>query len=317
MGPEIVVKALSTPEIHAVCSPLVVGQARILNKTARSLNCSTFFEAVGAPEVAPRRGRMAVIEAGPQETLPPAGRPSAEGGRIAVAAIERAAGLALGKMVRAIVTAPISKEAIRMAGSAFPGHTEMLASLTGARTFAMMLVGGGLRVSLATIHIPLREVPGALSAAGIEEVIELTRDALPGFGEPGSAIAVCGLNPHAGESGIMGEEDRLIIAPAVRAAERRGIAVSGPWPADTIFHRALRGEFAAVVAMYHDQGLIPLKTLAFDSGVNLTLGLPIIRTSVDHGTAYDITGRGTADPSSLLAAIRVAAELSRNRGESG
>ena len=317
VGPEVVVKALSNPEIHARCSPLVVGQERILNDTARILDCSTVFETVEDPETDPGRGKVAVIEAGPREPLLPAGRPSAAGGRIAVAAIERAAGLALGKKVRAIVTAPISKEAIRKAGSTFPGHTEMLASLTGARTFAMMLVGGGLRVSLATIHIPLREVPVALSAAGIEEVIELTRDALPGFGESGSAIAVCGLNPHAGESGIMGEEDRRVIAPAVRAAGRRGIAVSGPWPADTVFHRALRGEFAAVVAMYHDQGLIPLKTLAFDSGVNLTLGLPIIRTSVDHGTAYDIAGRGAASPSSLLAAIKVAAELSRNREETG
>jgi 4-hydroxythreonine-4-phosphate dehydrogenase len=177
----------------------------------------------------------------------------------------------------------------------------------------MMLVGGPLRVSLATIHIPLREVPRSLTHSGIRSVIELTRDAIRHLGSAEEQIAVCGLNPHAGESGIMGEEDRRIIAPAVRAAARRGIAVSGPLPADTVFHRAARGEFAAVVAMYHDQGLIPLKTVAFDTGVNLTLGLPIIRTSVDHGTAYDLAGRDLASPASLIAAITLAATLARRR----
>jgi 4-hydroxythreonine-4-phosphate dehydrogenase len=230
-----------------------------------------------------------------------------------VAAVEKATEAALGGEVDGIVTAPISKDAIRRAGSPFPGHTEMLASLTGTKRFAMMLVGGGLRVSLATIHIPLAEVPASLSAARIGRVIDLTWEALPGLGAAGGTIAVCALNPHAGEAGIMGDEDRRIVAPAVRSAARRKIRVSGPYPADTVFYRACRGEFAAVVAMYHDQGLIPVKTLAFDTGVNVTLGLPIVRTSVDHGTAYDIAWRGEARPESLLAAIRTASGLTLSR----
>jgi 4-hydroxythreonine-4-phosphate dehydrogenase len=189
----------------------------------------------------------------------------------------------------------------------------MLASLTGAGSYAMMLTGGGLRVSLATIHIPLKRVASSLTAAGIGRVIELTWKALPGLGAKDGTIAVCGLNPHAGEAGLMGDEERKIIVPAVKAARRKKIRISGPHPADTVFFRALEGEFAAVVAMYHDQGLAPLKTLAFDTGVNITLGLPIVRTSVDHGTAFDIAWKGTASPESLVAAIRTASALARCR----
>jgi 4-hydroxythreonine-4-phosphate dehydrogenase len=259
-------------------------------------------------------GRCPLVESGPaDDPLPPPGRAGAAGGRAALAAIAEAVRLALAGRVDGIVTAPISKEAIRAAGSPFPGHTEMLASLTGARRHAMMLVGGPLRVSLATIHVPLAEVPSLITRQSVRRVIELTWDAVRSFGLRRPKIAVCGLNPHAGEAGIMGDEERRVIAPAVRALAKRGVPVSGPWPADTIFHRAARGEFAAVVAMYHDQGLGPLKTLAFDTGVNLTLGLPIIRTSVDHGTAFDIAGTGTASPESLLAAVELAATMARNR----
>jgi 4-hydroxythreonine-4-phosphate dehydrogenase len=313
IGPEIIVKALAKRKVRSICRPVVTGLEEVLNDTARALGSPVTFARTADPGVIPPRGRVPVLETGQRPRGLRTGRPTAGGGRAAVAAIEKAAGLAIEGKVQALVTAPISKEAIRKAGSPYPGHTELLAAATGTRRFAMMLVGGPLRVSLATIHIPLREVPGALTVRGIGEVIALTRDILPGFGEAGSAIAVCGLNPHAGEAGIMGEEDRRIVAPAVRAAARRGIAVSGPWPADTIFYRAMKGEFAAVVAMYHDQGLIPLKTVAFDSGVNLTLGLPIIRTSVDHGTAYDIAGKGMASPESLISAIAVAVELAGNR----
>ena len=314
IGPEIIVKALAKRKVRSICRPVVTGLEEVLNDTARALGSPVTFARTADPGVIPPRGRVPVMEAGKLPRGLRTGRPTAGGGRAAVAAIEKAAGTGdRGEGPGAMVTAPISKEAIRKAGSPYPGHTELLAAATGTRRFAMMLVGGHLRVSLATIHIPLREVPGALTVRGIGEVIALTRDILPGFGEAGSAIAVCGLNPHAGEAGIMGEEDRRVVAPAVRAAARRGIAVSGPWPADTIFYRAMKGEFAAVVAMYHDQGLIPLKTVAFDSGVNLTLGLPIIRTSVDHGTAYDIAGKGLASPESLLSAIAVAVELAGNR----
>jgi 4-hydroxythreonine-4-phosphate dehydrogenase len=313
VGPEIIVKALSKRTVMALCRPVVTGRAEVLNDAARLLGSPLSF--VPVTEISRDREARAipVIEAGRSVAGLRHGRPSAAGGRAALAAIEKAASLALDGSVSAVVTAPISKDAIRRAGSTFPGHTEMLAALTGASRYAMMLIGGPLRVSLATIHIPLRDVPGSLSRSGIRRVIELTWEILPGFGEKRPSIAVCGLNPHAGEAGIMGNEDRRIVAPAVKAAARKGITVSGPWPADTIFYRAARGEFSAVVAMYHDQGLGPLKTIAFDTGVNLTLGLPIIRTSVDHGTAYDIAGRGKAGPDSLVAAITVAAQLAAHR----
>ncbi len=314
VGPEIIVRSLSNRRVRASCRPVVFGQDKLLAGAATRLGSKVRFRSCAAAGLALSHPGIPLVEAGEPAGRIVAGRPSASGGRASVAAIEEATRLALDGAVDAVVTAPISKEAIRMAGCPFPGHTEMLASLTGAKKFAMMLVGGGLRVSLATIHIPLRQVPAALSISGLLDVIELTWRSLPGFGAPGGKIAVCGLNPHAGEAGIMGDEDRIVVAAAVKRAARRGMAVSGPHPADTVFHRALKGEFEAVVAMYHDQGLIPLKTLAFDRGVNLTLGLPVIRTSVDHGTAYDIAGRGVASPESLIAAILLAARLARRGG---
>jgi 4-hydroxythreonine-4-phosphate dehydrogenase len=313
VGPEIIVKALRSRKVRALCRPVVIGRPEVLDDAARAIDSPQRFAPVSDPSRKTAAGTVPLVEAGGFLSDLRHGRPRAAGGRAAVAAIEKAVELALAGEINGIVTAPISKEAIRRGGSPFPGHTEMLASLTRAEDYAMMLVGGGLRVSLATIHIPLREVPRTLETAGIRRIIELTWQALDDFGTGDSGIAVCGLNPHAGEAGIMGEEDRRLIAPAVRAASRKGIPASGPWPADTIFHRAARGEFGAVVAMYHDQGLIPLKTLAFDTGVNITLGLPIIRTSVDHGTAYDIAGKGVASPSSLVAAIEIAAGMARRR----
>jgi 4-hydroxythreonine-4-phosphate dehydrogenase len=313
VGPEIIVKALGSRKVRALCRAVVIGRPEVLEAASRSLDSTQRFETASDPSRKTAGGASPLVEAGGFLADLRHGRPRAAGGRAAVAAIEKAVALALAGDIDGIVTAPISKEGIRRGGSPFPGHTEMLASLTGTGNYAMMLVGGGLRVSLATIHIPLREVFRALDAAGIRRIIELTWRALGDFGAADEKIAVCGLNPHAGEAGIMGEEDRRLIAPAVRAAARKGIPVSGPWPADTIFYRAARGEFGAVVAMYHDQGLIPLKTLAFDTGVNLTLGLPIIRTSVDHGTAYDIAGKGVASPSSLIAAIEIAAGMARQR----
>jgi len=209
----------------------------------------------------------------------------------------------------ALVTAPIAKELVRDAGYRFDGHTELLAHIARTRNFAMMLVGGPLRVSLVTIHEPLRRVPKLITARRIANVIALTHDACRRFGIAAPRIGVCGLNPHAGEAGLLGDEDQRIIAPAVRRAARKLRGVTGPWPADTLFHRHYNGEFDAVVAMYHDQGLAPLKMIAFDTGVNLTLGLPFIRTSPDHGTAPGIAGKGIAKPDSLIAAINLAARL--------
>jgi 4-hydroxythreonine-4-phosphate dehydrogenase len=314
IGPEIVVKALASPRLWRACRPVVVGRLPVMEAAARALGGGIAFAPVDAADQSAAGSRCLLVETGPErDRIPPPGRASAAGGRAAVEAVAGATQLALDGFVDAIVTAPFSKEAIRAAGSPFPGHTEMLASLTKAKRYAMMLVGGPLRVSLATIHVPLAQVPSLITARGVREVIDLTWEAVRLLGLRRPRIAVCGLNPHAGEAGIMGDEERRVIAPAVRAMAKKGVPVSGPYPADTIFHRAARGEFAAVVAMYHDQGLGPLKTLAFDTGVNLTLGLPIIRTSVDHGTAFDIAGKGVASAESLLAAIELAATMARRR----
>ena len=314
IGPEIVVKALASPRLWKICRPVVIGRLPVMEAAARANGTGIEFQPVDETPSAATRSRCLFVESGPErDRIPPVGRASAAGGRAALGAVTEAAHLALDGFVDAIVTAPISKEAIRAAGSPFPGHTEMLADITGAKRHAMMLLGGPLRVSLATIHVPLAQVPALVTARGVRDVIELTWEAVRRFGLRRPKIAVCGLNPHAGEAGIMGDEERLVIAPAVRAMAKKGVPVSGPYPADTIFFRAARGEFAAVVAMYHDQGLGPLKTLAFDTGVNLTLGLPIIRTSVDHGTAFDIAGKSRASPESLLAAIELAATMARSR----
>ncbi len=237
------------------------------------------------------------------------GQVSAEAGRAAYDAIVRAVDDARAGRIDALATAPINKEAFAAAGMRWRGHTELLAHLTGAPRVAMMFYAEALRVILATVHIPLAEVPGALTRPLIEEIIGLADRELPRFGIVSPRLALAGLNPHAGEHGLMGGEEEAVLAPAVAACRARGIDIQGPLPADTVFVRAVRGEFDAVVACYHDQGLIPVKLVAFGKAVNVTLGLPIIRTSVDHGTAFDIAGRGVADPSSLIEAIRLAARL--------
>ncbi len=211
----------------------------------------------------------------------------------------------------ALVTAPICKEGFARAGLPFPGHTELLARLTGTRRFAMMLFGGPLRVVLATRHLPLVQVPGALRQDELTETIRLTGEGLAWMGLRRRRIAVCGLNPHAGDGGLLGDEETRIIAPAIRAARRPGVQLSGPVPGDTVFHQAFHGHYEAIVAMYHDQGLGPLKMLAFDTGVNLTLGLPIVRTSPDHGTALNIAGQDRANPASMVAALEWAIRLAR------
>jgi 4-hydroxythreonine-4-phosphate dehydrogenase len=237
------------------------------------------------------------------------GRISAEAGRAAYDAIVAAVEDARRGRIAAIATAPINKEAFAAARVPWRGHTELLAHLTGAPRFAMMFYSDVLRVVLATVHIPLAEVPHALTRERLAETIDLTAAELPRFGWPSPRIALAGLNPHAGEHGLMGLEDDAVLQPAVDAARARGIDIVGPLPADTVFVRAMRGDFDVVIACYHDQGLIPIKVAAFGHAVNVTLGLPIIRTSVDHGTAFDIAGRGIADASSLVHAVLLAARL--------
>jgi len=238
---------------------------------------------------------------------------SAEAGRAAYDIIVRAVEDVRRGTVAAIATAPVNKEALRLAGFPWAGHTDLLAHLTGARDVAMMFHSDALRVVLATIHIPLSEVPRTLTRPLMESTIALTARELPRFGVARPRIAVAGLNPHAGEHGLFGREDGDVIAPAVAACRARGVDVSGPFPADSVFVRAKRGEFDVVVACYHDQGLIPVKLVAFGSAVNVTLGLPIIRTSVDHGTAFDIAGKGEADAESMIAAVLLAAKLAGSR----
>jgi 4-hydroxythreonine-4-phosphate dehydrogenase len=237
------------------------------------------------------------------------GRVSAEAGRAAYDAVVRAVTDAMSGAIDAVATGPINKEAFAAAGLPWKGHTELLAHLTGAPRVAMMFYAEPLRVVLATVHIPLREVASALTPAAVRGIIELTAAEMPRFGYAPARIGVAGVNPHAGEHGVIGEEDDAALAPAIAACRESGIDVSGPFPGDTVFVRALRGEFDVVIAAYHDQGLIPIKMVAFGRAVNVTLGLPIVRTSVDHGTAFDIAGRGIADAGSLVEAITLAARL--------
>ncbi len=240
--------------------------------------------------------------------------------RAALAWLKHGAQLCLRGEADALVTAPVNKEAIIRSGEAsFVGQTELLSELAGTERTAMMLLGCDdrnrwLRVALATIHVPIREVASRLKKEKVELAIELAAQACRDLGLPRAKVAVCGLNPHAGEGGEIGDEEITTIRPAVEVMRRRGFDVHGPFAADTLFHQVFRGDYDAVVAMYHDQGLVPLKMIGFDSGVNWTLGLPFIRTSPDHGTAYDIAGKGVANPSSMIAAIRLAKQLAKNRG---
>lgn len=245
----------------------------------------------------------------------PPGRPDPANAASVIAVIARAVALVRKGEAAALCTAPIHKKALKDgAGFAFPGHTEYLAHLAGVERVVMMLACAGLRVVPATIHIPLSEVPAALTAKLLEETIRITRAGLiRDFGLEEPRLAVAGLNPHAGEGGAMGREEIAMIAPLLARLRAEGIAVAGPLPADTMFHPAARARYDAAIAMYHDQALIPIKTIDFAGGVNVTLGLPFIRTSPDHGTAFDIAGQGRADPSSLIAALKLARDMARNR----
>lgn len=309
IGPEVALRALHGHRWPPHLRFVIVGSPEVVAAEARALRLPA-PRVVDGPAGADRPGRCAVWSppgAPPFRRAP--GRVRADAGRAAVAWIEAAVRAALRGELDAVVTAPICKQGLALAGFDFPGHTEFIARLCRARRFAMLLTGGGLRVGLATRHLPLRRVPDAVTRASVTEAVRLVAEALPWLGEPRGHVAVCGLNPHAGDGGALGDEDERVVRPAVRALRRRGLRVSGPHPADTVFREALLGRHAAVVAMYHDQGLAPLKTVGFDTGVNLTLGLPIVRTSPDHGTAFDLAGKGRADPSSMRAALRTAAEL--------
>ena len=310
VGPEIIVKAISSPEVKKCCVPIVVGDPSVMEEALALLMHPLKLKIIKSPKDSrPARGIVEVVSATTLAVKFEKNRATPESGRVAASCIQKAVQLALNKQVDGIVTAPISKEALKMAGLKWPGHTEMLADLTGTKDYAMMLIGGPLRVILVTIHIALRNVPDLITKPKIVRTIRLAKKACDMLGIRRPRIAVAGLNPHAGETGIFGDEEIRKIIPAVREAVKGGIPVSGPYPPDTIFHKAYRGDVDVIVCMYHDQGLIPLKMIAFEKGVNMTVGLPFIRTSPDHGTAYDIAWKGIADPSSMIEAIKLAARL--------
>jgi 4-hydroxythreonine-4-phosphate dehydrogenase len=309
VGPEIIVKAFAFPEITDCCTPIVIGDASVMEEALNLLQLPLTLRVIQSPTASrPSRGCIDVIDIAGGKSFMKC-MPTAEGGRACVRYIEKAVELATGKQIRGIVTAPISKEALKMAGLKWPGHTEMLADLTNTKDCAMMLVGGPLKVILVTIHTALRNVPDLITKQKVVKTIRLAKKACDMLGVKNPKIAVAGLNPHAGEKGIFGDEEIRKIIPAVREAIEEKIPVSGPYPPDTIFHKAYLGDVDIIVCMYHDQGLIPLKMIAFDKGVNVTVGLPFVRTSPDHGTAYDIAWKGIASPSSMIEAIRLAAEL--------
>lgn len=311
IGPEIILLSLCNPSIYEVCRPLVIGDFRTLGAAKKCTQSRLQLESVKDPEAGTYKCGLVDIlnlsELDPDKTL--WGNPTIQTGRAMVRYITTAVDLATIGRIAAITTCPINKTAMQIAGFRYNGHTELLAERTKTDDFAMMLAGNRLRVVLVTIHVPLKDVPAILSKQKILHTIRLAGRALyERFGIKTPRIAVAGLNPHAGEGGMFGDEEKNIIAPAIHDARSEGFDAAGPFPPDTIFYHAFKGRYDVVISMYHDQGLIPFKLIHFRDGVNTTLGLPIIRTSVDHGTAYDIAGSGIADPGSLIAAINMAAK---------
>ena len=322
VGPEITAKALSRPEVAASCRALVVGDAATMAATLELLRSPLALHAVRAPaECTYAPGTLECLDLGNVDVgALPRGAVSAEAGRAAYAYIERAVALCQAHDIDGIVTAPINKEALGAAGLQHTGHTEILARLSDTRDFAMLLMGKELRVIHVTTHVALRRVPDLVTRDRVLRVIRLAQRTMVDLGVARPRIAICGLNPHAGEDGLFGDEEKLQIAPAIDDARREGLEVHGPLPADTLFSRARGGEFDIVVAMYHDQGHVPVKTLGFTfdqaagtwtglSGVNVTVGLPFLRVSVDHGTAFDRAWKGIANPESMVEAIDVAVQM--------
>ena len=316
IGPEIIFKALDNPRIEQACRSVIVGDRQVLEAAARRMEKSFNIKSIRRIEQAKDFKESACLyEASklPIDQVVP-GQPDRKWGPPTLDYVRLAANAALKNQVEAMVTCPISKEMIRNLRPSFTGHTEYLAHLSKTRSFGMMLAGQRLKVSLVTIHLSLKKALRILDMGKILRAIELTHQTMTRwFGVKNPHIAVAGLNPHAGEQGAFGSEEKTIIAPAIQAAQGQGMRISGPYPPDTLFYWAAQGRYDAVVALYHDQGLIPLKLLHFDTAVNITMGLPFIRTSVDHGTAFDIAGKGVAIPDSLTQAILLAAAFAQKR----
>jgi len=346
VGPEVILKAAGQSAISSACRLLILGDVEVMEETAKRLaspfgrfRAGSFklipwhlsegkrqkrFSRCGVPTgrfpagtkgKQEEEGKLRVL---PLSTLSSQARvpgvPTPEGGEASYRYVEMGVRLMQEGSLHGLVTAPINKAMWQAAGHPYAGHTECLAALTNTAEVRMMLVGSSLRVILVTTHMALADVPGMLSVERITATILLAHAHLARFhGLPRPRLAMAALNPHAGEGGIFGDEEVQIIGPAVRAAQQQGVVIEGPFPADSLFVRAVRGAYDGVICLYHDQGLIPLKLLSWEEGVNVSIGLPIIRTSPDHGTAYDIAGQGEADPTSMAAAISLAAEMARRR----
>ena len=311
IGPEIVAKLYADP---AMLPPtLVLGDAGLIRRAIRMLALPLTVEVINSPDDfnwTPETINVISLSRLPEDL--PFGQLDARAGKAAYDYIRAGIDLALQKRIRAVVTAPINKEAFRLADIHYPGHTEILAEFSGTKDFAMMLMNNDLRVILVSIHVSLREAIEQVTVESELRTIRLAQQAMAQLGIAKPRIAVAGLNPHAGEHGLFGAEDEAVVRPAIRQAQSQGIDVSGPWPGDTVFMHARQGQFDIVVAQYHDQGLIPVKYLGLDEGVNITVGLPFVRTSVDHGTAFDIAGTGKASHASLRVAVEQAALLARS-----
>lgn len=316
IGPEVVLKAVAEEEIRRACIPVIIGDAQLLAHTARTLDLQSGYDIVRADEPFPEHSEPVIYHLDNIAGFIEPGIESGAAGKAAGGYIEAAVELCAAGSIDAVATAPINKRALFLGGYSFPGHTEFFAHLTGSEDYAMAFVAGNLRIVLLSTHVPLAEAIRLVERDRIVSRINLTNRELQRWGIEKPRIAVAALNPHGAEGGLFGVEEASEIMPAIDACRRDEINVQGPFSADTVFLRASRGEFDGVIACYHDQAMIPVKCLSFGEAVNVTLGLPFIRTSVDHGTAFDIAGKGLAEHSSMVAAIKLAAELSTRAGES-
>ena len=318
VGPEIILKSLQKKEIYDICHPIVIGDSKILSRAKSFVNSDLTIENITDNQIENltyEYGTVYCIDLDMLSEDLPIGQVSAEAGHAAFEYLSKAIELAKSDQIDAICTAPLNKEALHKGGHQYPGHTEILADLTNTSEFSMMLSAPNLKVIHVTTHVGILDAVEMINPERVYRVIKLAHDTLTKSGIENPRIAVCGINPHAGENGLFGygEEEKKVI-PGVNKAKKEGINVVGPLPADTLFFRTVRGDFDIVVAMYHDQGHGPVKVLGLDAGVNITVGLPIIRTSVDHGTAFDIAGKGIVEEKSMMEAIRQAVELAPKRG---
>lgn len=318
IGPEVILKAATVPDAWDGAQWVVFGDVGVLEQGCADLSIRVDVVGVESAEEARAVGRIGVLPVVGVSSIGRVewGEPTPASDRAQLGYIEKAVEAVVAGQADAVATAPISKSAIRRAGSKFSGHTDLLGDHFAVKYPVMMLAGPSLKVIPLTVHVPIAKVPELVRRDNVEATIRIAHETFRTyFGHPRPRIAVAGLNPHAGEHGMFGREESETLTPAIEACAAEGIEVSGPYPADSIFHRATTGEFDVVIGMYHDQALIPLKLLDFDHAVNVSLGLPIVRTSVDHGTAYDIAGQGVASATSLMEAVRLAARMARTRAE--